>query len=300
MVRLALGKIRNVLNGVLNNAGEIADGRGEGRFGRGFAKGEAFVVGAGFLLDRVGGGEKGSGDSDGIGAGGKKVGAGFGKVREGEMRDDVRENAVGVEFDGFVFARFAEDAVWSDQTGETRGGQPDFFHRTLTEAQIRRGGRVGGFGHGFVLSRRSGEVIQAARSFKTVEFDFKFTEEGLIPVIVQEANGGERPGGRVLMFAWMNRESLALTLERGLMTYWSRSRRKLWLKGESSGHTQRVVRWWVDCDRDVLLFEVEQETGACHTGYESCFFQEMDRTGNPLPVREEKMFDDGAVYTKKG
>jgi phosphoribosyl-AMP cyclohydrolase len=132
-----------------------------------------------------------------------------------------------------------------------------------------------------------------------VEFQFKFTEEGLIPVIVQEASGQARPSGRVLMFAWMNRESLALTLERGLMTYWSRSRRKLWLKGESSGHTQRVVRWFVDCDKDVLLFEVEQKTGACHTGYESCFFQEMDRGGNPLPVREEKLFDDGEVYTKK-
>jgi phosphoribosyl-AMP cyclohydrolase len=150
-----------------------------------------------------------------------------------------------------------------------------------------------------VLSQQSGEVIQAIRSINTVEFDFKFTEEGLIPVIVQEASGTERPSGRVLMFAWMNRESLALTLERGLMTYWSRSRRKLWLKGESSGHTQRVARWFVDCDKDVLLFEVEQETGACHTGYESCFFQELDRAANPLPVREEKMFDDGAVYSKK-
>lgn len=127
-------------------------------------------------------------------------------------------------------------------------------------------------------------------------FDFKFTEDGLIPVIVQEATAGQRPTGRVLMFAWMNRESLALTLERGLMTYWSRSRRKLWLKGESSGHTQRVVRWYADCDRDVLLFEVEQDTGACHTGYESCFFQQLDFSAQPLPVTEGKMFDDRSVY----
>ena len=130
-----------------------------------------------------------------------------------------------------------------------------------------------------------------------MDFDFKFTSEGLIPVIVQEASGAERPSGRVLMFAWMNRESLAMTLERGLMTYWSRSRKKLWLKGESSGHTQRVVRWFVDCDKDVLLFEVEQETGACHAGYESCFFQEMDRSGMQLEIREKKMFDDSAVYS---
>jgi phosphoribosyl-AMP cyclohydrolase len=131
-----------------------------------------------------------------------------------------------------------------------------------------------------------------------VEFDFKFTSEGLIPVIVQESTGNDRPAGRVLMFAWMNRESLAMTLERGMMTDWSRSRKKLWLKGETRWHTQRVVRWYVDCDKDVLLFEVEQTTGACHTGYESCFFQEMDRDGTPVPVRENKLFDDSSVYSK--
>ena len=147
-----------------------------------------------------------------------------------------------------------------------------------------------------MLSVTPPEVIQDWKTGNTVDYDFKFSDDGLIPVIVQEASGADRPAGRVLMFAWMNRESLALTLERGLMTYWSRSRKKLWLKGESSGHTQRVVRWYVDCDKDVLLFEVEQETGACHTGYESCFFQELDREANPLPVRETKMFDDAAVY----
>ena len=132
-----------------------------------------------------------------------------------------------------------------------------------------------------------------------VEFDFKFTSDGLIPVIVQEASKTARPTGRVLMFAWMNRESLGRTLESGLMTYWSRSRQKLWLKGETSGHTQRVVRWFVDCDRDVLLFEVEQTSGACHTGYESCFYQELDRQAKPLPIAEKKLFDDGSVYGKK-
>jgi phosphoribosyl-AMP cyclohydrolase len=122
-----------------------------------------------------------------------------------------------------------------------------------------------------------------------VELDFKFTSDGLIPAIVQEASGGETPTGRVLMFAWLNRESLQKTLETGLMHYWSRSRRKLWLKGETSGHLQRVVRWFVDCDRDVLLFEVEQTVGACHTGYKSCFFQELDRQGRPLPIKEAKV-----------
>ena len=131
-----------------------------------------------------------------------------------------------------------------------------------------------------------------------MEFQFKFTSDGLIPVIVQESTGAERPNGRVLMFAWMNHESLENTLKTGLMTYWSRSRQKLWLKGETSGHTQRVVRWFVDCDKDVLLFEVEQTTGACHTGYESCFFQELDRSAQSLEVRESKQFDDQSVYKK--
>ena len=131
-----------------------------------------------------------------------------------------------------------------------------------------------------------------------MEFNFKFTQDGLIPVIVQEASGTPRPSGRVLMFAWMNRESLEKTLAGGLMTYWSRSRGKLWLKGETSGHTQRVVRWFVDCDKDVLLFEVEQSSGACHTGYESCFFQELDASANPLPIGEGKMFDPTATYGK--
>lgn len=132
-----------------------------------------------------------------------------------------------------------------------------------------------------------------------MELDFQFTPDGLIPVIVQEASQTPRPTGRILMFAWMNRESLARTLESGLMTYWSRSRRKLWLKGETSGNTQRVVRWFADCDKDVLLFEIEQSGGACHTGYESCFFQELDRDANPLPILEEKVFNEQETYGKK-
>ena len=120
----------------------------------------------------------------------------------------------------------------------------------------------------------------------TVELDFKFTSEGLIPAIVQQASAGDAPRGRVLMFAWMNREALQKSLETGLMHYWSRSRKKLWLKGETSGHKQKIKRWFADCDRDVLLFEVEQAGGACHTGYLSCFFQEFDRDAAPLAVRE--------------
>jgi phosphoribosyl-AMP cyclohydrolase len=131
-----------------------------------------------------------------------------------------------------------------------------------------------------------------------VELDFQFTSDGLIPAIVQEATGEGQPKGRVLMFAWLNKESLQKSMETGFMHYWSRSRKKLWFKGESSGHTQRIVRWYVDCDKDVLLFEVEQGGGACHTGYRSCFYQELDREGKPLPIKEEPVFSEDEVYKK--
>lgn len=100
----------------------------------------------------------------------------------------------------------------------------------------------------------------------------KFDMQGLIPCICQDARSGE-----VLMMAWMNRESFAITVERGLACYWSRSRQKLWLKGESSGHVQRVVEMRLDCDGDCLLIRVEQTDAACHTGYRSCFYRVADK-----------------------
>lgn len=124
-----------------------------------------------------------------------------------------------------------------------------------------------------------------------MHLDFKFTKDGLIPAIVQDAQSK-----RVLMMAWMNAASLAKTGETGLMHYWSRSRGTLWLKGESSGHTQRVVRWFRDCDGDTLLFEVEQQGGACHTGYESCFFQSLNPDGSAAEIAEEKVFDPEKTY----
>ena len=132
-----------------------------------------------------------------------------------------------------------------------------------------------------------------------MNLDFNYNSDGLIPAIVQHASKGVGGHGRVLMMAWMNRLSLEKTIETGVMHYWSRSRRKLWMKGESSGNTQKVIRWYTDCDRDTLLFEVEQESGACHTGYESCFFQELDRTGSPLEIKEERLFDPQNIYGKK-
>lgn len=99
----------------------------------------------------------------------------------------------------------------------------------------------------------------------------QWTADGLIPAIAQDA-----ASGRVLMMAWMNRESLRRTVECGEAVYWSRSRQQLWHKGETSGHTQQVRAIRLDCDHDVLLLSIEQIGGiACHTGRQSCFFEEL-------------------------
>ncbi len=91
---------------------------------------------------------------------------------------------------------------------------------------------------------------------------------GLVPAVAQDARSGA-----VLMLAWMNEESLRRTLTTGDVTYWSRSRQQLWRKGETSGHTQRLVEAWLDCDGDTLLLEVDQTGPACHTGAATCFFR---------------------------
>ncbi len=99
----------------------------------------------------------------------------------------------------------------------------------------------------------------------------KWTADGLVPVIAQEEGSG-----KVLMFAWMNRESLNLTIQEGKAVYWSRSRNKLWRKGEESGNEQIVKDMRLDCDNDVILIAVEQRGGvACHTGRKSCFYQQL-------------------------
>jgi phosphoribosyl-AMP cyclohydrolase len=99
-----------------------------------------------------------------------------------------------------------------------------------------------------------------------------WNDDGLVPAIAQDA-----ASGRVLTLAWMNREALALTAERGEAVYWSRSRARLWRKGEESGHVQRVREMRLDCDADVVLLSVEQVGGiACHTGRERCFFRKLE------------------------
>ena len=103
--------------------------------------------------------------------------------------------------------------------------------------------------------------------------EIKWDEQGLVPAIAQDAKTGE-----VLMFAFMNREALEKTAQIGEAVYWSRSRRKLWHKGEESGHTQKVVAIRTDCDKDVVLLKIEQTGGiACHTGRRSCFYNELEK-----------------------
>lgn len=116
--------------------------------------------------------------------------------------------------------------------------------------------------------------------------------DGLVPVIAQDENSG-----KILMVAWMNREALKLTAETGEAIYWSRSRKKLWHKGEESGHTQKIVAIHLDCDEDVLLLSVRQEGGiACHTGRQSCFFRQL-KNGQWV-VTEPVIKDPSQIYTQ--
>lgn len=122
----------------------------------------------------------------------------------------------------------------------------------------------------------------------------RFDDKGLVGAIVQDCESGE-----VLMFAWMNRESLEKTLKEGRACYWSRSRQKLWIKGETSGNIQKLKSLRLDCDGDAILLAVEQSGGACHTGHRSCFYRlaEAER----WRIDGEQVFDAAKVYsTSKG
>jgi phosphoribosyl-AMP cyclohydrolase len=135
----------------------------------------------------------------------------------------------------------------------------------------------------------SDELPDLKEWFDQVRWD----EDGLAAVVAQDAGTG-----RVLTVAWMNREALAETARRGEAVYWSRSRGRLWRKGEESGHVQRVLEVRLDCDADAILLRVEQAGGiACHTGRESCFFRKLDngRWVTTDPVRK----DPSLVYGKK-
>ncbi len=123
--------------------------------------------------------------------------------------------------------------------------------------------------------------------------EVRWTDDGLVPVIAQLASSG-----RVVMFAWMNPESLKLTVESGYAVYWSRSRQRLWRKGEESGHRQKVIEMQMDCDEDVILLQIEQEGGiACHTGRESCFYRSL--VDGQWQTKESVLRDPALIYQKK-
>jgi phosphoribosyl-AMP cyclohydrolase len=114
-------------------------------------------------------------------------------------------------------------------------------------------------------------------------------DNGLIPVIAQDSTTNE-----ILMLAYANSEAVELTRSTGFAHYYSRSRKKLWKKGEESGHTQRVVRIITDCDEDALIYKIEQKGAACHTGYRSCFYRTLEGE-----IIAEKVFDPTEVYANK-
>jgi phosphoribosyl-AMP cyclohydrolase len=147
----------------------------------------------------------------------------------------------------------------------------------------------------FFAPRGSAAEVEEGTAFAP-----RFDADGLIPCIAADAVSGE-----VLMVAHMNAEALKKTIETGEAWYFSRSRRALWRKGETSGHSQRVVEMRVDCDQDAILIKVEQQAGACHTGRRSCFYRAVPlgpKARGPIALEfrdAEKVFDPGAAYAKR-
>ena len=129
---------------------------------------------------------------------------------------------------------------------------------------------------------------------ESLEFIPKFDDNGLISAIAQDAKTGQ-----VLMVAYMNRAALDLTIQTGLATYFSRTRRKLWTKGEESGHIQKIEQILVDCDQDCLILKVTVEAGQCHVGYQSCFYRALKKgSGKELEFIAEKVYNPEKIYKK--
>ncbi len=137
--------------------------------------------------------------------------------------------------------------------------------------------------------------MSASKEIETgTNFTPNFNAHGLIPAIAQDADSGQ-----VLMVAFMNDEALAQTIETGKATYYSRSRRKLWTKGEESGHVQQVREILTDCDQDCLILKVRVDAGQCHVGYQSCFYRRVKpNTNDQLEFVAEPVYDPNDVYKK--
>jgi len=127
-----------------------------------------------------------------------------------------------------------------------------------------------------------------------LEFQPNFNSRELIPAIAQDAKSGQ-----ILMFAYMNRQALTSTIKTGYATYYSRSRGKLWKKGEQSGHRQKVEQILIDCDQDCLILKVTVDAGQCHVGYQSCFYRALKKdSSDKLELIAEKVYDPKTAYKK--
>lgn len=123
-------------------------------------------------------------------------------------------------------------------------------------------------------------------------FEYKLDDKGLLTAVIQDVDTGE-----VLMVAFMDPKSVERTLKEGKTVFYSRSRQKYWVKGESSGHIQEVKEILTDCDRDAIVIKVRQHGGACHLGYRTCFVHQLDSNGDIAKVTQEKVFDPDQVYS---
>lgn len=128
---------------------------------------------------------------------------------------------------------------------------------------------------------------------KGAEFMPKFDDNGLITAIAQDSKTGQ-----ILMVAYMNRQALEATIQTGFGTYFSRSRQKLWKKGEESGHIQQVEQILVDCDQDCLILKVTVDAGQCHVGYRSCFYRALENTDKKLKIIGDRTYDPQKIYGK--
>ena len=137
-------------------------------------------------------------------------------------------------------------------------------------------------------------MIEMDKKALDLNFRHEVGGEQLIIAISQDYKSSE-----VLMVAYMNKEALMKTIDTGKAHYWSTSRNKLWLKGESSGHTQEVQEILTDCDEDAVLLKVKQNGGACHEGYYSCFFRKIQENSGNLELVKEKVFEPENVYGEK-
>jgi len=131
------------------------------------------------------------------------------------------------------------------------------------------------------------------KELETTIKGLKYSDDGLIPAVCVD-----QESGKVVMVAYMNIDSLRDTIKTGKTHFWSRSRQKYWMKGESSGHTQEVKAIYTDCDADTLVIEVAQNGAACHEGYFSCFYRKLNKEG-AWDIISEKLFDPDEVYGKK-